>query len=271
MWSKAWLVMCITAVYAVGNLKVGDETRTHQAVIQSSITQDSENQESTKQNVPIPLSTNERNSKVTKSKGTEVDDDLLEFLVRIADNPEEWNRIRRVLSLLGQDESSSMATMTKSSYNSPQITHTILPSLSSSSHSQLPSQSKSPKTSSWPSSTWILEAMKKMKKANEIDVYDYNDDNNDDENDTDEDEGFMTTTIYPTRKRYKTQTGHMSRYQFKRVNGYADNDRINGTYVAVFSMSNDDLNNNHIAKAQNKPLTSKEHQLVRQKKPKPDE
>lgn len=27
-----------------------------------------------------------------------VDDDLLEFLVRVADNPAEWNKIRRVLS-----------------------------------------------------------------------------------------------------------------------------------------------------------------------------
>jgi len=29
-----------------------------------------------------------------------VDDDLLEFLVRVADNPAEWNKIRRVLSKL---------------------------------------------------------------------------------------------------------------------------------------------------------------------------
>lgn len=27
-----------------------------------------------------------------------VDDDLLEFLVRVADNPAEWNKIQRVLS-----------------------------------------------------------------------------------------------------------------------------------------------------------------------------
>lgn len=27
-----------------------------------------------------------------------VDDDLLEFLVRVADNPTEWNKIQRVLS-----------------------------------------------------------------------------------------------------------------------------------------------------------------------------
>lgn len=32
------------------------------------------------------------------SQAPVVDDDLLEFLVRVAENPEEWNKIRHVLS-----------------------------------------------------------------------------------------------------------------------------------------------------------------------------
>lgn len=37
-----------------------------------------------------------------------VDDDLLEFLVRVADNPAEWNKIRRVLSKHGYNNKSQI-------------------------------------------------------------------------------------------------------------------------------------------------------------------
>lgn len=107
--------------------------------------------------------------------------------------------------------------------------------------------------SAWPSSDWILETLKNIKVAartrgtagggvmdnNQGELgapFDYSDDDEDDGDDEDAGDEIEVieeppTTLQPPLSR--AVAGHMSRYQFKRIDGHPADDCVNGTYVAV--------------------------------------
>ncbi|XP_022174379.1 uncharacterized protein LOC111036604 [Myzus persicae] len=202
-----------------------------------------------------------------------VDDDLLEFLVRVADNPAEWNKIRRVLSMLGRDEtgtptaatvaadggngvgaaavstastSTPVAAVTTPSPAPPKITTTV----GDVGDERGPKHQPPPTTtsSSWPSGDWILKTVQDIKAAARArgigaggEDYDGDDDANDydyDDQTDDEIEEIEAPTAAPAPQPsrpplLKTVSGHMSRYEFKRLDGRPNDGRVNGTYVAV--------------------------------------
>lgn len=113
---------------------------------------------------------------------------------------------------------------------------------------------------SWPSSDWIMKAVERIRAetrdkgiqaggATGPDPYDY-DDGGDDDDDDDDDIGGggdeieeipiepiaaaePQTTPPPPPTPPRAAVGHMSRYQFRRIDGRPDDGRVNGTYVAV--------------------------------------
>lgn len=117
------------------------------------------------------------------------------------------------------------------------------------------SSSSTSSSSSWPSGDWILEAVEKIKasakarrKGSESDfgdTVDYDEDDGGDDGDdygndeieeieepafTPTDASIVPATAHPSPR---LAAGHMSRYQFKRIDGRPDDGRVNGTYVAV--------------------------------------
>ncbi|VVC30691.1 Hypothetical protein CINCED_3A010537 [Cinara cedri] len=202
-----------------------------------------------------------------------VDDDLLEFLVRVADNPAEWNKIQRVLNMLGREEmgmpegsdavaSTSPTIITTSMTGTPETMVPTPPQKVTAPVLQLQQLKTTPQTvtsSSWPSGDWILEVVEKIRATAKArrkgtgsdaeDTYDYDeDDGGDDEDDysNDEIEEIEEPAVAPTDASIVPATahspppqpprlmaGHMSRYQFKRIDGRPDDGRVNGTYVAV--------------------------------------
>ncbi|CAH1732194.1 unnamed protein product [Aphis gossypii] len=203
-----------------------------------------------------------------------VDDDLLEFLVRVADNPAEWNKIRRVLSMLGRDESgTATASAAAAVVQSASVTSTPVPPPTPPPPPRpvtTPTPAAPPKiiaatvavqmgyehqpppptasSSSWPSGDWIMKAVQDIKAAARArgigaggEDYDGDDDGNDydyDDQTDDEIEQIEEPTAAPPpppprQPLLRTVTGHMSRYEFKRLDGRPDDGRVNGTYVAV--------------------------------------
>eukprot|EP00102_Acyrthosiphon_pisum_P005007 XP_001949184.2 PREDICTED: uncharacterized protein LOC100160795 [Acyrthosiphon pisum] len=208
-----------------------------------------------------------------------VDDDLLEFLVRVADNPAEWNKIRRVLSMLGRDEtgtptaatvaaddgnhvgaaavsiastSTPVPPVTTPSTAPPRITATVagVDNERGAKHQPPPPPPPPPTTSSssWPSGDWIMKTVQDIKAAARArgigaggEDYDGDDDGNDYDYDDQTDDEIEeieapTATAPPQPSRpplVRTVPGHMSRYEFKRLDGRPDDGRVNGTYVAV--------------------------------------
>jgi len=102
-------------------------------------------------------------------------------------------------------------------------------------------------SSSWPSSDWIMKTVQDIKAAARArgigaggEDYDGDDDGNDydyDDQTDDEIEEIEAPTAepppQPSRPPLRTVFGHMSRYEFKRLDGRPNDGRVNGTYVAV--------------------------------------
>lgn len=101
---------------------------------------------------------------------------------------------------------------------------------------------------SWPSSNWIMKLAEGMTAAAVArgvgaggaagpDPYDYDDGGDDDDYDGDEIEEIEEPTTAAAaqwpRPPTRAVSGHMSRYQFRRIDGRPDDGRVNGTYVAV--------------------------------------
>lgn len=103
-------------------------------------------------------------------------------------------------------------------------------------------------SSSWPSGDWIMKTVEDIRaaaRARGIDAggedYDGDDDGNDYDYD-DQTDGEIeeieapTVTAPPQPSRpplFRTVSGHMSRYEFKRLDGKPNDGHVNGTYVAV--------------------------------------
>ncbi|XP_015364494.1 PREDICTED: syndecan-like [Diuraphis noxia] len=202
-----------------------------------------------------------------------VDDDLLEFLVRVADNPAEWNKIRRVLSMLGREETGTVTAVradggnhvgaaavstASTSIPMPQITTPspapakITTTVADLGNERGPKHQPPPPPTTtktlWPSSDWILKRVQDIKAAAKArgigaggEDYDGDDDSNDyDYNDQTDDEieeieaPTAEPPLQPSRPPLlRTVSGHMSRYEFKRLDGRPNDGRVNGTYVAV--------------------------------------
>lgn len=103
-------------------------------------------------------------------------------------------------------------------------------------------------SSSWPSDDWILKMVQDIKAAARArgigaggEDYDGDDDGNDydyDDQTDDEIEEIEAPTAEPPPQTsrpplLRTVSGHMSRYEFKRLDGRPNDGRVNGTYVAV--------------------------------------
>lgn len=124
-------------------------------------------------------------------------------------------------------------------------------------------------TAPWPSGKWIMEMAEQIRAAAVArgvgaggaagaDPYDYDDGGDSDDDDGDDgeieeidsgvgvgggvgggdgDNGEPTIVVAeppsPQQHPPRPVAGHMSRYQFKRIDGQPDDGRINGTYVAV--------------------------------------
>jgi len=103
-------------------------------------------------------------------------------------------------------------------------------------------------SSSWPSSDWIMKTVQDIKAAARArgigaggEDYDGDDDGNDYDYDDQTDDEIEeieapTATAPPQPSRpplLRTVSGHMSRYEFKRLDGRPNDGRVNGTYVAV--------------------------------------
>lgn len=116
---------------------------------------------------------------------------------------------------------------------------------------------------SWPSGDWILKVIEKIRVAAKArrngsgndadDMFDYDEDDggdddggDDDDYSNDEIEEIEGPTVTPTDASIVPATahplppqpprlaaGHMSRYQFRRIDGGPEDGRVNGTYVAV--------------------------------------
>lgn len=103
-------------------------------------------------------------------------------------------------------------------------------------------------SSSWPSGDWIFKMVQDIKAAAKArgigaggEDYDGDDDGNDydyDDQTDDEIEEIEAPTAEPPPQPprpplLRTVSGHMSRYEFKRLDGRPNDGRVNGTYVAV--------------------------------------
>lgn len=106
-----------------------------------------------------------------------------------------------------------------------------------------------PTSGSWPSGDWILETVENINAAARArgiraggsagpDPFDYDEDEDDDDDDEIEEieaggDDPLSTTAGPPPPPQRVAAGHMSRYQFRRMDGRPDDGRVNGTYVAV--------------------------------------
>lgn len=104
-------------------------------------------------------------------------------------------------------------------------------------------------TPSWPAADWIMKTVQDIKAAARArgigaggEDYDGDDDGNDYDYDDQTDgeieqieEPTATPPVPPPSRSpmLRTVAGHMSRYEFKRLDGRPDDGRVNGTYVAV--------------------------------------
>ncbi|XP_060847917.1 uncharacterized protein LOC132927413 [Rhopalosiphum padi] len=284
MWSNLWIVV-IYLVIVVTEAHPDNTKKLYQNELQ---TDQSTRENRTNVNL-VKDNTNELNSNLQQSTKSYkklpapvVDDDLLEFLVRVADNPAEWNKIRRVLSMLGRDETGTPTAAAAAADDSNHVGAAAIQTASSTStptpppattptpappkiaatiadvigygrglKHQPPPTPPTTSSPSWPSGDWIMKAVEDMKAAARArgigaggEDYDGDDDGNDYDYDDDEIEQIEEPTAAPPpppppparpsrQPLLRTVAGHMSRYEFKRLDGRPDDGRVNGTYVAV--------------------------------------
>jgi len=153
--------------------------------------------------------------------------------------------------MLGRDEMSGTPTAATSGAVK---TTTVAQPMSTPSPTSTPTSTSTstPSSGSWPSGDWILETVENINAAARArgiraggsagpDPFDYDDDDDDDDADDEIEEieaggdDPLSTTAGPPPPPppQRVAAGHMSRYQFRRMDGRPDDGRVNGTYVAV--------------------------------------
>ncbi|XP_025419345.1 uncharacterized protein LOC112689733 [Sipha flava] len=265
MWSKVWIVVCLVAAAAAAVVTESHSVNDKKLYKNDGVLLENQiNAEDAEKNT-IGLNSNERHSTKSfkKAPAPMVDDDLLEFLVRVAENPAEWNKIRRVLSMLGRDETSVQTTtadaITTTTSTTMRPSPTAVPVPVTTTTTDKDRGRGEPVAKSWPSGEWILKAVENIRAAArakemgvgdggaEGDPYDYDDEDKDDDDDdvaanyeieeidaptTGQPQPPLSPSPPPPHPRVAA-VGHMSRYQFRRIDGHPGDGRVNGTYVAV--------------------------------------